>query len=205
MHRRKTRLELAALLLLTAATSAIPAHANGFATNTKSLPDASKIYTAPLQADIVDMRPKVIDTRKPEDNTTYTFNVPPPPAGQKRVIQVGNPGTAGGGNNSGADAVSVHRNSLQFAGPQSNIPARSPVSGQLPPGQVGHMLSTQATIKPRIADNGSKATPTAPANGAQINHNTPVETYAPSTTSSGSKFSAEQVSSTRVKGDLLRK
>jgi hypothetical protein len=205
MHRRKIRLELAALLLLSAATSAIPAHANGFATSTKNLPDASKIYPAPLQADIVDMRPKVIDTRKPEDNTRYVINVPPLPAAQNTVIQVGNPGTAGGDNGSGPNAVSVRTNNLPFAGPQSNIPARSPVSSQLPPGQVGHMLSTQATIKPRIARSGSKATPGAPANGPQINHNTPVQTYGPSATSGGSAFSREQVSTTRLKGDLLRK
>jgi hypothetical protein len=203
MHRRKTRLELAALLLLTAVSSTIPAHANGFATNTKSLPDASKIHPSPLQVDIVDTNPIVRDTRKPVDNTTYVINVGPPPVGQNRVVQIGNGGTPTDGNNSAPGTIPILQNHLPFAGPRSNIPAISPVSsGSLPSGQVGHSLSTQGLIKPRFAQTGSKATPAA-GSKLQTGGRVPVETYAPSGTMGGSTISGEKRTTTGIKGTLL--
>jgi hypothetical protein len=202
MHRRKTKLELAALLLLTVASSAVPAHANGFATNTKTLPDASKIYTAPIQADIVDTSPIVRDTRKPVDNTTIMINVGPPPVGQNRVIQVGGDGTMNGGNPSGPGTIPIRQNNLPSAAMRSNIPAISPVSGVLPPGQVGHRLDARGVIRPQLAKQGSKATPTGAGNKSPNGGRVPVLTY-PTTPTSGTGISAEKSSTTRVKGDLL--
>ena len=202
MHRRKTRLELAALLFLTAASSAIPAHANGFATNTKSLPDASRVYPSPIQADIVDTNPIVRDTRKPVDNTTFMINVGPPPVGQNRVIQVGPDGTAIGGNYSGPGTIPIRQNNLPSAALRSNIPAISPVPGVLPPGQVGHRLDARGVIKPQLAKQGSNATPTGAGNKSPNGGRVPVLTY-PTGPSSGAGISAEKSSTTRVKGDLI--
>jgi hypothetical protein len=202
MHRRKTRLELAALLLLTAVSSTIPAHANGFATNTKLLPDASKIHTSPLQVDIVDTNPIVRDTRKPVDNTTYQINIGPPPVGQNSVVQIGNGGNPNGGNNSAQGTVPILPNHLPFAGPRSNIPAISPVSSSLPPGQTGHSLSARGLIKPRFAQTGSKAAPPAGGSSSRTGGRVPTETYG---TTGGSTMSVERISTTGIRGQLLPK
>ncbi len=207
MHIQKTRIEFAALCVLAGATSIIPAHANGFARSTGNLPDASHVYTAPLQADIVDMRPRVIDTRKPEDNTTYVINVGPPPAANNQVIQVGGDGTPGGGKNGNIAPINIRRNSLPFAGPQSNIPAVSPLARQLPPGQVAHTMSTKANLLLHPATGGQKASNGAPISTSTGFRKTPVATYEPSHPSAGSGagISGERVATVRLKGDLLKK
>jgi hypothetical protein len=206
MHRRKTRLELAALLLFTAASTAIPAHANGFATNTRTLPDASKIYPAPLQADIVDTGPIVRDTRKAVDNTTYIINVGPPPTGQNRVVKVGvgGDGTTNGVNNAGSETIPLRPNYLPPAGLRSNIPAMSPVTGVLLPGQVGHRLDTKAAIRPRLAQTGSHAAQSAPGAKLQSAGRVPTAVY-PTSTSKSSTLAGDLSSTTLVKGDLLPK
>ncbi|HEY9758173.1 MAG TPA: hypothetical protein V6C97_23610 [Oculatellaceae cyanobacterium] len=176
-----------------------PANANNFG-NTKNLPDASQIERSRLQVDFVDKSPIVRDTRKAPEDTTYVFNVPPMPAGQHNIVQVGNPAATGGN----PATVPIMRSGLPNAQFGSNIPARPIVQpNSLPNGSSTNRLarlSGERIPKSNQTPEVAKQSPVVV---------TPVETKTYGTTPSASNSDSHHaVSSVKAvlqeKGSLLK-